>query len=95
MMHMNEHGVTSMAKDRIGGFHQEAAARQVARQAQADRIRFGFLAVLVRLPGALLVQYIERPVRKAAFNITVKFFELVSRMTGVEQEIVPSDSLPG
>jgi hypothetical protein len=92
MTHMNEHGLTSMANDRIGGFHKEATARQIARQTLVGRNRFGPMGVLVRVPGTLAVQYIERPVRQAAFNVTVRFFAWVSRMTGVEQGTSPFES---
>ena len=97
-MHMNEHGVTSMAKDRIGGFHKEAAERQVARQVLTGRTWAGFVTVLIRLPIRLAVQYIEIPVRKLTSYVTVRFLEWVSQVTGAEQENSSldssSDSLP-
>jgi hypothetical protein len=89
MIHTNEYRVLLMAKDRIGEFHQEAEARQLARQALAGRsqFRFGSMVVrLARLPFALAVQFIERPLRNAVFNGAVKFFDLVRRMTGVTRE---------
>ena len=96
-VYMNEHGMTSMAKDRISGFHKEAAERRVARQVSTGQTRFRVVAVLIRLPFSLAVQYIELPLRKLAFNVAVRFFEWVSRMTSGEHENSPfdsSDSLP-
>lgn len=97
---MNEHGMTSLAKDRIGGFHQEAADRQVARQVLTGRNRFRFLVAISHGLSGWFAYRIERPLRAVALNTQTRIISAIKlsgarvvRNVGVKssQVIDPAD----